>query len=519
MIIDPSQIKSDIEEKVDVCVVGSGAGGAVIAKELAEAGHSVIVLEKGGNYTSEDFIQKEDVIHLKTYEQGMARITTDFSVMIVQGTCVGGGTTINDAVCYRTPKKVLEKWTTKNKVLGYSERELKRYFDKVGEIINAEEIDDFQINKNNKKLKHGCEKMQPKWDGHPVTRAQRGCKNCGFCHLGCRYNAKQSMLVTYIPMAINYGATIYTRCRAIRILMDKNPDANGREKIAKKVEGIITDPENEGSQWKINIEAKVIIVASGAINSSQLLLNSGIKNDMIGKSLSLHPFPYMFADFDEKINGFQGLPIGYSCTEFSVLQKHDTPGYLIEGIFEMPSLYGIFLPSFGLHWKKLMDRYTNYASAMMVLHDEANGRVSVNKRGDVNVKYTLSDKDKGYLREAIKNAAKIYFAAGAKRIITSHIKETIIEREEDIDNVLDKAGFGTGDIILISAHPQGGNIMGGKRLNSVVDSNLESHEVSNLFVTDGSVFPSSIGVNPQFTIMAFATKTAEYINNKGVYFK
>jgi Choline dehydrogenase and related flavoproteins len=228
----------------------------------------------------------------------------------------------------------------------------------------------------------------------------------------------------------------------------------------------------------------------------------------------------MFADFDEKIEGFKGLPIGYSCLEFSVFKGPKAPGYLIEGIFEMPSTYGIFLPSFNLDWKERMNRYKNYASAMMVMHDDANGVITVNKRGDAIVKYNLSNKDKKHLRESLKNAARIYFEAGAKRIITSHIKETIIESKNDIDSVLDKAGFDTGDIILISAHPQGGNIMGDKGERSVVDCNLESHEISNLFVTDGSVFPSSIGVNPQFSIMAFATKTAEYLNDdKNKYFK
>lgn len=517
MIIEPCQIQGDITENCDVCVIGSGAGGAVIAKELSEKGLSVVILEKGGYYQAGDFIQRENEIRSKLYEDGFARFTnTDirsvaFSkspiILIIQAHCVGGSTVINDAVCYRTPELILKEWEEDHNVTGFTKEELEPLFEKVEKNIHVVKVRDNELNKNNKKLQKGTEVLGYK--GHTTRRNTRKCAQCGYCHLGCHYNRKQTMLLTYVPQALENGAKMYVNCEVRRIVYK-----NGR------VEGVIARIQDDNCLGsvvtRLKVYAKIVIVACGAIGSSQLLLKSRIPNkyNRIGKKLSLHPFPYVFAEFEEDISGYSGIPIGYSCDEFSVLSyregREKPPGYLIEGIAEHPAASAFLLTNFSGNHKELMKEFNHYAGMMIVLHDKPSGTISINNNGNAVIRYELDKEDEAKIISGLKNAARIYFAAGAKKVITNHFEPIVLRSEKDF-HLLDKHGLRKTNILLTSAHPQGGNIMGDDPKKAVVNSNCESHHVKNLFVSDASVFPTSVGVNPQLTIMCNATRIANYI--------
>ncbi len=500
MIVKTENLVSDVEERADICIIGSGAGGAVMAKELSEAGYSVVVLEAGGYYTSKDFNQREaDMAVL--YEDRAVRATKDLGISILQGTCVGGTTVINNALCFRTPDKTLKRWAHDFGVKGMSPEEMRPSFEKVESEIRVQPLSEEDLNYNNRALKRGVDEM--KYKGGFFHRNVVDCVRCGFCMLGCAYDRKQSMNLTYIPKAVEYGAKVYPNCRAGKIVTE-----NG---AAVGVEGRIKSEGEPGPA--VIVEARVVVLSAGSINTPALLLKNGLCNGsgQVGKNLSLHPAPPIIAHFDSEIHSYRGIPQTYYCDEFK-------EGFIIEGIFSHPGTASSIFPSLGKEYMDLARGFAQRGAAIALVHDDSSGRVTLSGNGNPVIDYRLSDKDKKLVVEGIKKTAEIFLKAGARYIFTSHVEPTIIESPNDI-KVIDERGMDPGEIVIFSAHPQGSCRMGGDPSASVVNSNCQSHEVKNLFVCDASVFPTSVGVNPQITVMAVATHAAAHIKrNAGKYF-
>jgi len=260
----------------------------------------------------------------------------------------------------------------------------------------------------------------------------------------------------------------------------------------------------------LTVRSKVFIVSAGTFASSELLLKSKLnRKGLVGKNIALHPSPALLGDFEEQIDGSHGIPMGYHCDEFSV-RKTGKRGYLIESVFLAPYQFLLALPGYQYENKELMRRYSHYAMAGILLQDESVGRISLEGAFGAVIFYRLTVGDSKMMIEGIKNAAQIFYDAGATRVITSHRKKTVLYSEDDLP-LIDDRGVGALDINLGSGHPQGGNRMGGNVASSVVDSYGRFHGIENLFVCDASVFPTSIGVNPQLTVMALALRTAEHI--------
>jgi choline dehydrogenase-like flavoprotein len=254
----------------------------------------------------------------------------------------------------------------------------------------------------------------------------------------------------------------------------------------------------------------LVIVSAGTIASSELLLNSGLDvNGRVGRGVAIHPSPAMIGDFEEEINGNQGIPMGYHCHEFSVL-KTGKRGYMLESIFLAPYQFSLPLPGFNYEHKELMSRYPHYALIGSLLQDESVGTVMLGGPAGAILNYELTEGDAKMMIEGMKNSAKVLFAAGATRVITSHRRRTVLYSEDDL-HLIDERGVAKMDINIASAHPQGGNPMSGLPGISVVDSHSEVFGIDNLFVCDASVFPTSVGVNPQLTVMALAMRLAEYL--------
>lgn len=501
MIIQGKDVNGSKHESPDVCIIGSGAGGAILAWELSEKGHTVVVLEKGGYHPREEHTQEEDEMIPLLYKNAGLQFAVPTGIAVAQGSCVGGSTVVNDAVCFRTPPAVLEKWEKVHKVENISPDHMEKHFEKVEKRISVSEVQPYELNKNSLMLKKGCEVLG--WDSGPNKRNCKQCRQCGLCHLGCYYGTKQSMLETYVLDVENcHGDTvkIYANCAAEKIAISNNR--------AVGVRGVITS--EDGKTFTITVKPKLLIVSAGTIASSELLLRSGLNgNGQVGQRIALHPSPAIVADFDQVIDGHEGIPMAYHCHEFSVL-KTGKRGYLIESLFLAPYQFTLSLPAFEYEHKELMKRYNHYALAGILVQDESVGTVTLGGTYGTILYYQLSPGDAATMVEAMKNTAKIFFAAGAQRVITSHRKKTILYNENDLD-LIEEQGVGPLDINLGSGHPQGGNCMGGDSNSSVVDSYCRYHGLKNLFVCDASVFPTSVGVNPQLTVMGLATRTAEHI--------
>jgi choline dehydrogenase-like flavoprotein len=485
---DSSPAKQPLE--CDVCIVGSGAAGCVLAYELSRNGKKVVILEKGPHRSVEwirENEKNEDKLSQLWKNKGIF-LSRNFSVNIGQGQCVGGSTMINYGICFKIPDAVFSYWKSTFGIT-ISEEQLEGAYRRVADKIKVRKIDPLHAGNSHVKLKEGCDRL-----GYSSDWMDK-------CYVP--EQGKQSAYLAYLQKANFDNIELYPNCTADKIQVKGN-----------EVVGITADfsMNQSRSSQKLTVNAKYTVISAGAIASSELLLrnNTSNNNEQVGKHLSIHPSSSVLAEFNEDLQGDEGMAMAYYCDEFSV-RKTDKPGFMIESVFVPPSQYSIIAPSFGNRNKEYLRNYNRSAMAGVLVHDEPSGSVTLNWRGDAVVDYELSEADQKKMIDGLKEASRIYLRAGATRIITGHMKKTEIHNIEDL-RIIDQRGAGPGSLLMASVHPQGGNRMGEDRTVSVVDSHCKCHQISNLYVCDASVFPTSVGVNPQYTVMAVATLTADHLN-------
>ena len=513
-------VTHDIVENVDVCIIGSGAAGAVLANKLAMEGKSVVLIEKGGFYQSEDFNQREVSMMPLIWKNGGANFTSDLSMVIAQGQCLGGSTMINDAVCFKPPEPVREQWRQMG--VEISEDKWGPAIDDVWNKISVTPVPESKLDKNALKLKEACEDPRRRYLAGPNERNCKDCKTCGTCHLGCHYETKQDMVHTYITEAItNSDIKIYCNCDIRKIKYEKG--------VVTGVEGKFLE-NNMHEQFSIRVNSKIVILSAGSIASSHLLLSNNIRLGKVGKDLALHPSTLVVGKFPEEIRASEGIPMAFSCTEFSVENGVENGGYMLESIFIPPYQFSLQLPFFFSGDRSLMDDFDHYAMAGVMVRDGPIGNITLSKNGNAKVSYDLilpeSDVQLRYLKEealknlkkGVKNLCEMWFEQGAEIVISGHEdkpilykKRTEAETKEEINDLIDAIDRNVENLKMGSAHPQGGNRMGEDQNKCVVDSNCKVYDFKNLFVCDASVFPTSLGVNPQVTVMTLATITAKRI--------
>ncbi len=509
-------ITRDVVCHVDVCIIGSGAAGAILGTKLAEEGKSVVLLEKGGYYDGESMNQREaDMIPLLWKNAG-ANFTSNLRIAVAQGCCLGGSTVINDAVCFRIPEIVIDQWNDKG--VSIVKEQWDKANDEVSKRIHVSEVTEEELNSNAKKLKEACEKYEidgnsiKHWKNHRNCGQSfsnpdlHSCMKCGFCHLGCHYDTKQSMLVTYIHDGLNddkLDYRVYCNCQVDRITHDNNGLATG-------VEGIFIDSKGN-ERYRIRVNAKVIIVSAGSIASSHLLQRSNIGGHSVGKGISLHPAPFVLGRFQEDIYSNRGIPMSYTCHQFGVTNKVKNGGFLIESIFLPIFQMAVAIPAFGLDHKRMMKDYNKYTMAGVMTRDEPSGKVSISYNGNPKLDYNLSVQTIDDMARGMAIVAKMWFDVGATSVITSHTDIPEIKTKADISKIKDAVRSNPGGLLVGSAHPQGGNRMGDIEEECVVDSDCRVFGFKNLYVCDASVFPTALGVNPQLTVMALASITADKI--------
>ncbi|MBI1828288.1 MAG: GMC family oxidoreductase [Thaumarchaeota archaeon] len=510
-------VTRDVVRNVDVCVIGSGAGGAILATKLAEAGKSVVVMERGGYYDGESMNQREADMMPLLWKNGGANFTSNLRVAIAQGSCLGGSTVINDAVCFRIPDLVIKQWQK----LGVSitKDEWDKANDEVAKRIHVTEVTEEELNENAKMLRKACEKYRI--DDNPIKHHKnerncgqsftdpilRSCVKCGFCHLGCHYNTKQSMLVTYIHDALNNPAvdyTAYCNCKAEKITY--------QDGVATGVDGIFVDGLGN-EKYRIRVNAKTIIVAAGSIASSNLLQKSRIGGNSVGKGLALHPAPFIMGHFKEKVFGNRGIPMSYTCHEFGVTNGVESGGFLIESIFIPVFQMALAMPYFGLEHDIMMKEFDNYAMAGVMVRDAPVGNIEMTYSGNPKVNYELDPTTINDISKGLAVLAKMWFSVGADYVLTAHDEVPKLDTEDDIPKLEEAIKNNPQALKLGSAHPQGGTKIGYDSIG-IVDSDCKVFGFKNLYVCDASVFPIPLGVNPQLTIMALATMTANKIINK-----
>ena len=486
--------------RAEVCVIGSGGGGAVAAAILSEGGRDVVVLEQGGYHTRSEFTQREDAMLPMLFEDAGLRATEDGTISILQGRAVGGSTVHNLCYCFRAPEPILRLWEAEHGVRDLDA--LGESFDRVEAGLQVQPITEEELNPLNRAIRRGASLLG--YHGLVARHNRVGCVRSGFCLLGCAYDAKKSMLVTYIPRADRAGARILSDCRADRI-----EEAPGR---LRRVRATLLD-ESARPRGELTVEAPVVVVCAGAIASPLLLERSGLgeESGQLGRNLHLHPSVIASGLFPETMHAYYGIPQAYYVDEFIDLERDPHSGVILMPISGFPVVTATNLPGFGRELYGYLRELPRTGGMLALLHDRSSGEVSWGSDGRPRIRYALEPGDRRQLLEGLKHVVEVLWAAGAERVLVPYWQEPLWLRPEDGLAALDRRGIREGTIALTSTHPQSTCRMGEDPTRSVVDSFGELHGTDGIFVADMSVFPTSLGAPPQITTAALADRTAHRI--------
>lgn len=480
----------------DVCVIGSGAGGGVVAAELAAAGKHVVVLERAALRTETDFDGRELAGYASLFVDRGIAATSDRAIALLAGSAVGGGTIVNWNTSLRIPAHVQEDWHQ----AGVDD--LDEHYDAISERIHVN-TDESMRNGPNAVLERGLRALG--LSSATIARNVSGCVRegsqlpaCGPCTLGCRRGAKRSTMRTYLADACARGAEILHSTDAKRI-----------ETHDGRVSGVVARVDG----GELRVRAPIVALAGGALLSPALLLRSGIATSQAGRHLHLHPVSITSGVYEEDLGGlWSGVPQSVLGDAFT--DDGNGYGFRIEIPQGYPGILAASFPWWGsyAHRARAADA-RHIAPFIAIVRDETEGRVRVDRDGDPIVDYSCGDRDRGRLTRGMSECARIHAAAGARRVFTLHTPplEHAGGPIEPFVAEIERRGVATNRVVLFSAHQMSSCRIGQDPATSVADPDGEVHGVRGLYVTDASAFPSASGVNPMLTVMALARRTASRI--------
>jgi choline dehydrogenase-like flavoprotein len=484
-----SALGLDGDVSAPIVIVGSGAAGATIGYRLAEQGKHVLVLERGGYVDPADFSEDEVEMLTTLYRDGAFQLARDFKLQVLQGMCVGGTTVVNNAVSIPPPEDVLARWQEVTGGHLPAERVLAGV-ERVTELLEIDEQPTAVFSKGVEKFVAGVEKLgldQTAREYKPIDANIGGCHGCGYCNIGCAYGRKFSMLDRVLPWAQQRTPG------SLRIISDAA--AEGIEESGGRVTAIHCRADGR----RLRVRGDRFVIAGGAINSSYLLGRSGLGGPRVGRALSFNIGSPVTAEFDEELRSFAGLQITHL-----LRPPADGPDVVMETWFNPVVSQAVAMPGWFDDHRRNMLAYDRLAATGVLVGTESNGRVEKAFFGGADVVYEPTATDLRRVVDGIKLAARIYFAAGAKRVMPSTFQYHSFSSEEQLDR-LDEIVHTNEDIQLGTGHPQGGNSLAADVNDGPVDPRgFRVHGTENLHLCDASVFPTSLGVNPQLTTMALA---------------
>jgi choline dehydrogenase-like flavoprotein len=492
----------------DVVVIGSGAGGAVAAARFAESGRAVVILEEGEYLHAPDFNEREGALVPRLFAEQAMRTTSDASVTLLQGGAVGGGTTVNWMTTLRPGEDVLDEWSRVSGIRGFSMKELAPHFDRVGEEIHARTPPPDAHSPANRAILEGARALG--WRAGPGMINAKGCVQAGTCSMGCRYDAKQGALMTYLPSAFAAGARLYTGATVDRIEVIER-ERRGATPPRKRVHATIRDPRAHQVRGRISIEAPIVVLAAGAVGTPVILERSGLGGGGVGRFLRLHPTTAVLGHYEREIYPLAGIPQTALCDEF-IRRDANGYGFWIETAPLQPALASAALQGFGAEHRRYMQLVKHTIPFIVLVRDgsgseESMGSVSVSRAGRVRVRHQLTPYDRVNLRLGIEAAARLQLAAGALEVLSLHTPMLRAVDEAGL-RAMGAAPVSPNRVGLFSAHVNGTCRLGVNPVISGCSPTGERHGVRGLYVMDGSLLPTSPGVNPQWTIMAMASLLA-----------
>ena len=480
--------------RADVCIVGSGAGGSVIAAELQQAGLDVLVLERGGYRNEADFRQLEAVGARELYLRGGLFFSESGSVGLLAGATLGGGTVVNSLVCLRPPEEVRQEWAAAG-LAGLDGPEFDTHLDAVSRRLNVN-TEHTHPNRTNRMM---VEAFERRGLSHRLI-PRNACDDdnpryCGYCNAGCQQGCKQSTLKTFLQDAADAGARFVVDCAVERVLV--------RDGRASGVVGRVGGTE-------LTVEAPTVVVAAGGIESPALLLRSGVGGPAVGKFLRLHPTYFVSGVYDEAVNAWAGQ--FQAVVSFDFAHAVEGSGFLVESVaLSLPFwAQGVAFVDGASH-KELMLRMRNVASWHAITHDHGSGEVVLGANGEPVVRWEPDPVDRAAAARAHEELARLHRARGAREIFTFHWDELRWRDGDDFDAYVERLRVAPYDCTAYSAHQMGSCRLGADPAASVADGRGELHDVTGVWVGDAAALPTAPGVNPMLTIMALARRTAAAI--------
>jgi choline dehydrogenase-like flavoprotein len=468
----------------DVCVIGSGAAGSVMACRAAQAGRSVLLVERGPYIRPSQMNDREIEMIPLLYKDGGLQMNTGMDMFILQGTCVGGSTTLSNMVLMRAPDDVLSSWSRFGAELDRAS--LTRSYETIEREIGATEADAAHTSGSTLRFLEGARSLG--FSPRRMYKALGDCRGCGNCNIGCAFNAKRSALATYVPWAEERGARVLAETEVDRI------ETRGSRAVAVHVRA-------GRSRERQRIVAKQVVLAAGAINSSALLLKSGLRKN-VGTRVSFNAGSMMVAEFDEELDG-------YDADQMTWFLPGD--GFIIEPTHNPLMSAALTTPGWLEEHATLMRRQRHLAYAGSLISTGATGKVVQSPFwGHEETRFRPGAAEVDKVQRGLKLISEIFFAAGARRLILPTHRFRAIRSPKEISEI-DEHVVSTRRFSFGSAHPQGGNPMSANSRAGVVDASFAVHGLDNLFVCDASIFPSSVTVNPMSTIMALADYAAPRI--------
>ena len=467
---------------VDVCVIGSGPGGATAAWELAKAGREVLVLEEGPDRTGVALTQRDGEMYDQLYVDRGGRTTVDRSISVLQGRALGGGSVINMSDVAHVTDAVMRHWQKKHGLSDFGPEQLAPFRTLADQDLSANVPTEEQLNRNNRLLRDAAAALG--WKHESMAHNRVGCAGLGACLLGCPLNAKRNARFVAIPGALAAGARCFVRARVLRI--------EGGGSDLKTLRCVRLDPRGYHEREPFEVKAKVVVLAANAVGSAALLLRSGLGNAHVGSALSLQPQLPVMAIFADEVRLFRGVPQVTAVTEFEELEhpEHGWWGFRIETAAATPGLAGSLMPLLGAPGRALMARYPNTAAVLVLFPDAPQGRVTLHSDGHPLVHYALDDEQRGRVRRGARAAAEAFLAAGAQEVIVPSAAPLRLRSRAELDQV-DRMDFASATLPFVSAHQQGTVRFAPSERDGGAAPDGQVYGTRGVYVFDSSGFPSS----------------------------
>jgi choline dehydrogenase-like flavoprotein len=459
----------------------------------AEAGVRTLVVEGGEYLTSKDMSQREEQMFPKLLQDGGSQTSADRAVKIHQGRGVGGSTLHNLNLIKRIPDAIRAEWTHTRGLSHLPASRWTALYDELEQLLRVSAVPREQWNRHNQLLEKACSELG--WKGGGLSHNRSGCLNSGFCEVGCRYNAKNNAFKVMLPRLLAAGGEVLSNCLAVRVVHEGG--------AARGVEAVAIDPVTRQVLGEVEITAKRVCLSASATGTAALLLRSDVRDPSgeTGNTLRIHPAVIAAGDFEEPVKAWEGIPQTYECTEFLELDKPDGHRVWVLPAFAHPVGTATMIPGHGATHRALMERYAHLGVLTAMIHDLTPGKVRPKGKLGLSIEYWPDEADRAELSLGLWASAKALFAAGAKRVLIPSRVPRVLEPGDDLE-WLKTMPIEKGELDVVAVHPMSSVPMGDDPQRAPVGSDGKHHHLQNLWVADGSLFPSSIGVPPQLSIYA-----------------